>query len=186
MSHPSVVQTTRPRQSVSVRPVSSTLIVKVNAPAAPKRCTNGIAVVWFAPLADRALISTLCHCADRPACSSMLNVRSYRYPEDVLVPRARTSLESNPPELPRGSTGACGGETVCRSGWGRAARIGCFGEACPIVVLRTFWSVEGLHVSWPGGEAALPVLAGFYVAVALTFIVLQRRRLFGRAQEAAA
>ena len=55
-----------------------------------------------------------------------------------------------------------------------------------LTTFGTFWSAEGAHVRWPGGEAALPVLAAFYAVIAVSFIVLQRRRLFGRPQEAAA
>lgn len=43
LSEPVVVQTTRPCQSASERPRISTLTVKVRAPLAPSRCTNGIA-----------------------------------------------------------------------------------------------------------------------------------------------
>lgn len=34
----------------------------------------------------------------------------------------------------------------------------------------TFWSVEGLGVDWPGSDAAIPVLIGFYVVLAFTAI----------------
>jgi uncharacterized membrane protein len=55
-----------------------------------------------------------------------------------------------------------------------------------LTTFGTFWAAEGVHVEWPGGEWALPVLLGIYTAVALSFIAAQRRRLFGRAQEAVA
>jgi uncharacterized membrane protein len=50
----------------------------------------------------------------------------------------------------------------------------------------TFWSAEGLHIDWPGGDLALPVLLALYTAVALSFVAAQRRRFFGRPREAAA
>jgi len=55
-----------------------------------------------------------------------------------------------------------------------------------LTTFGTFWAAEGVHVSWPGGEWALLVLVGIYTAVGLSFIAAQRRRLFGKAQEAMA
>jgi uncharacterized membrane protein len=55
-----------------------------------------------------------------------------------------------------------------------------------LTTFGTFWAAEGLKVDWPGGELALLVLLAFYTAVGLSFIAAQRRRLFGRPQEAAA
>lgn len=43
----------------------------------------------------------------------------------------------------------------------------------------TFWSLEGIGIEWPGGDAAILVLIGVYVVTALTYITLERRRLFG-------
>jgi uncharacterized membrane protein len=39
----------------------------------------------------------------------------------------------------------------------------------------SFWGVEGTGVDWPGGDAAIPVLAGLYLAFALSLIALRRR-----------
>ncbi len=41
----------------------------------------------------------------------------------------------------------------------------------------SFWGAEGLGVNWPGGDAAIAVLAGLYGAFALSLIALRRRRL---------
>lgn len=43
----------------------------------------------------------------------------------------------------------------------------------------TFWGAEGLGVEWPAGDLALPVLLGFYAAVAAALVALQRRTLLG-------
>lgn len=55
-----------------------------------------------------------------------------------------------------------------------------------LTTFGTFWAAEGVKVEWPGGEWALPVLLAVYAAVALSFVAAQRRRLFGRPQEAVA
>lgn len=55
-----------------------------------------------------------------------------------------------------------------------------------LTTFGTFWAAEGVHVEWPGGEWALLALLALYVSVALSFVAAQRRRLFGRAQEAVA
>ena len=39
----------------------------------------------------------------------------------------------------------------------------------------SFWGVEGTGVAWPGGEAALPVLAGCFALFALTAIWARRQ-----------
>jgi len=41
--------------------------------------------------------------------------------------------------------------------------------------LGTFWGAEGAGVSWPGEDAALPVVLAFYVAVSLALVWLLRR-----------
>lgn len=43
----------------------------------------------------------------------------------------------------------------------------------------TFWSLEGIGVEWPGGDAAIPVLIGVYTVTALGYITAERKRLFG-------
>ena len=43
----------------------------------------------------------------------------------------------------------------------------------------TFWSVEGIGVDWPGGDAAIIGLILVYAATALLYISAERRRLFG-------
>ena len=40
----------------------------------------------------------------------------------------------------------------------------------------TFWSVEGLNVSWPGSEVAILVLIGWYVLIGAVYIRLIRQR----------
>jgi uncharacterized membrane protein len=39
----------------------------------------------------------------------------------------------------------------------------------------TFWSVQGLNVSWPGGDVAILVLIGWYVLTAAVYVRLIRR-----------
>ncbi len=53
-----------------------------------------------------------------------------------------------------------------------------------LTTFGTFWAAEGLGADWPGGDAALPVLLGFYSLVAAMFVALQRRQIFGSAREA--
>jgi uncharacterized membrane protein len=43
----------------------------------------------------------------------------------------------------------------------------------------SFWSLEGIGIEWPGGDAAILALIGVYVLTALTYITVERRRLFG-------
>jgi uncharacterized membrane protein len=53
-----------------------------------------------------------------------------------------------------------------------------------LTTFGTFWAAEGLGADWPGGDAALPVLLGFYSLVAAMFVALQRREIFGSTREA--
>jgi uncharacterized membrane protein len=39
----------------------------------------------------------------------------------------------------------------------------------------TFWAVQGLGVAWPGGEAAILALVGWYVLAVTGYIGLLRR-----------
>lgn len=55
-----------------------------------------------------------------------------------------------------------------------------------LTTFGTFWSAEGLRVHWPAGDLALPVLLALYAAAAAVLVVLQRRRVLGRAGEVAA
>jgi uncharacterized membrane protein len=45
-----------------------------------------------------------------------------------------------------------------------------------LTTFGTFWSAEGAGVSWPGDEAALPVLLAYFVLVAIASVRLLRRR----------
>jgi uncharacterized membrane protein len=50
----------------------------------------------------------------------------------------------------------------------------------------TFWAVEGLGVAWPGGDAAILILVGWYVLAAAGYIrLLRRQRLRQRQQRQA-
>jgi uncharacterized membrane protein len=43
----------------------------------------------------------------------------------------------------------------------------------------TFWSLEGLGIGWPAGDAAILALLAFYLLTALTYIAIERRRVLG-------
>jgi uncharacterized membrane protein len=45
-----------------------------------------------------------------------------------------------------------------------------------LTTFGTFWGAEGAGVSWPGGDAALPVILAFFVAVSATLVVMLRRQ----------
>ncbi len=40
----------------------------------------------------------------------------------------------------------------------------------------TFWAVEGLGVAWPGSDAAILVLVGWYLLAAAGYVGFLRRR----------
>jgi len=44
-----------------------------------------------------------------------------------------------------------------------------------LVTFGTFWGAEGAGASWPGGDAALPVILGVYAAVSAVLVWLLRR-----------
>jgi uncharacterized membrane protein len=46
-----------------------------------------------------------------------------------------------------------------------------------LTTFGTFWAVEGLGVSWPGSDGAIPALLGAYVLTAVGNIAMQRRRV---------
>ena len=48
-----------------------------------------------------------------------------------------------------------------------------------LTTFGSFWALEGLGVTWPGGDAALPGLLAFYAAAAGAFLLVERRRAFG-------
>lgn len=48
-----------------------------------------------------------------------------------------------------------------------------------LTTFGTFWSLEGLGLDWPAGDASIIVLLGVYALTALTYITMERRRLFG-------
>jgi uncharacterized membrane protein len=48
------------------------------------------------------------------------------------------------------------------------------GVGLMLVSFGTFWCGEGLGVHWPGGDAAIPALIGFYAAV--TYVMVRRLR----------
>jgi uncharacterized membrane protein len=45
-----------------------------------------------------------------------------------------------------------------------------------LTTFGTFWGAEGAGVSWPGSDAALPVILAFFVAVSGTLVVMLRRQ----------
>ncbi|MBV8301230.1 MAG: hypothetical protein JOY68_04845 [Candidatus Dormibacteraeota bacterium] len=53
-----------------------------------------------------------------------------------------------------------------------------------LTTFGTFWSLEGLGVQWPAGDASIVGLLLLYVATAAVFIGLERRRVLGLAPNA--
>ncbi|MBV8194897.1 MAG: hypothetical protein JOY80_05160 [Candidatus Dormibacteraeota bacterium] len=48
-----------------------------------------------------------------------------------------------------------------------------------LTTFGTFWSLEGLGVNWPAGDASILFLVALYALTAACFITLERRRAFG-------
>jgi uncharacterized membrane protein len=51
-----------------------------------------------------------------------------------------------------------------------------FAVGVMLTTFGTFWGAEGAGVDWPGGDAALPVVLAFVVAMSLTYVAGLRRR----------
>jgi uncharacterized membrane protein len=51
-----------------------------------------------------------------------------------------------------------------------------FAVGVMLTTFGTFWGAEGAGVDWPGGDAALPVVLAFVLALALTYVTALRRR----------
>jgi uncharacterized membrane protein len=51
-----------------------------------------------------------------------------------------------------------------------------FAVGVMLTTFGTFWGAEGAGVDWPGGDAALPVVLAFVVAMSLTYVAALRRR----------
>jgi uncharacterized membrane protein len=48
-----------------------------------------------------------------------------------------------------------------------------------LTTFGTFWSLEGLGVTWPAGDLTILVLLFLYAATAFTYIALERRHVLG-------
>jgi uncharacterized membrane protein len=48
-----------------------------------------------------------------------------------------------------------------------------------LTTFGTFWSLEGLGVEWPGGDASILGLLALYMLTAATYITIERRRALG-------
>ncbi|TMC95784.1 MAG: hypothetical protein E6J05_15510 [Chloroflexi bacterium] len=48
-----------------------------------------------------------------------------------------------------------------------------------LTTFGTFWSLEGLGIEWPGGDASILGLLVLYLATAGTYITIERRRALG-------
>jgi len=51
-----------------------------------------------------------------------------------------------------------------------------FAVGVMLTTFGTFWGAEGAGVDWPGGDAALPVVLAFVIAMSLTYVAALRRR----------
>jgi uncharacterized membrane protein len=50
------------------------------------------------------------------------------------------------------------------------------GVGLMLVSFGTFWSAEGVHVTWPGSDLAVPVLVAWYGLVAWLVVTALKRR----------
>ena len=48
-----------------------------------------------------------------------------------------------------------------------------------LTTFGTFWSLEGLGIDWPAGDAAILGLLAFYLLAALGYIAIERGRVLG-------
>jgi uncharacterized membrane protein len=48
-----------------------------------------------------------------------------------------------------------------------------------LTTFGTFWSLEGLGVTWPAGDGAILGLLVLYLLTAVTYITLERRHALG-------
>ncbi|HSO94372.1 MAG TPA: hypothetical protein VLS53_07895 [Candidatus Dormibacteraeota bacterium] len=48
-----------------------------------------------------------------------------------------------------------------------------------LTTFGTFWALEGLGVSWPAGDGAIPALLVFYALTGAVYITLERQRQLG-------
>jgi uncharacterized membrane protein len=51
-----------------------------------------------------------------------------------------------------------------------------FAVGVMLTTFGIFWSAEGAGAEWPGGDAALPVVLVFVIAISFASVVLLRRR----------
>jgi len=61
-----------------------------------------------------------------------------------------------------------------------------FAVGVMLTTFGIFWSTEGAGARWPGGDAALPVILGFVIALSFAFVALLRRQRAGSLAEARA
>jgi uncharacterized membrane protein len=59
------------------------------------------------------------------------------------------------------------------------------GVGLMLVSFGTFWSAEGVHVTWPGSDLAIPVLVAWYGSVAWVVVTVLRRTAARQAPDAA-
>ncbi|HST26076.1 MAG TPA: hypothetical protein VLJ76_08790 [Gaiellaceae bacterium] len=83
------------------------------------------------------------------------------------------------------SAGAAGAALVVVGGVGILVRVPLsrvpentlkFAVGLMLTTFGTFWGAEGAGVSWPGSDAAIPVVLGVYVLVSLGLVQLLRRQ----------
>lgn len=48
-----------------------------------------------------------------------------------------------------------------------------------LTTFGTFWALEGLGVSWPAGDGAIPGLLVLYMLTAVAYVTIERRRVLG-------